>query len=303
MSLRTLLEEHKNNVALVVGNGINRYGNADQTNSWNDLLLSLADKHGIAAGKNVPDGIALTEFYDLLELKRPAQGGPTAREISFQKDFCAGMAEWQVYPHHISIVRWAHQNGVPIMTTNFDNILARAGSCRLLPKKTDRFTHFYPWERYYGDGDTPIASPDRGFGIWHINGMQKYHRSVRLGLTHYMGSVQRVRGWLHKGEGDRRLFEGKDEDNWSGAGTWLHIIFNKPLLIFGLALEENEVFLRWLLIERARYFRKFSRQQEAWYVYASDKEREGKLYFLEGIGIKPIKVETYDDIYGGATWT
>lgn len=44
---------------------------------------------------------------------------------------------------------------------------------------------------------------------------------------------------------------------WDGAASWLHIVFNSPLLIFGLGLEENEVFFRWLLIERARYFKKF----------------------------------------------
>ena len=80
-----------------------------------------------------------------------------------------------------------------------------------------------------------------------------------------MGSVGRARAWLHRG-GDRRLFSGKSPDNWLGKNTWVHIIFNSPLLIFGLALEENEVFLRWLLIERARYFKKFpDRRKKAWY--------------------------------------
>ena len=70
-----------------------------------------------------------------------------------------------------------------------------------------------------------------------------------------MGSVQRARTWLHRGEAN--LFNAKNRPDWDGARTWVHLMFNKPLLIFGLGLTETEVFLRWLLIERARYFRRF----------------------------------------------
>ncbi len=301
MTLRQLLVQNSSNVALVIGNGINRYGSADQTNSWEALLLQLAAKHHIPVGNAIPEGITLTEFYDLLELKKPATPAPTPREISFQKDFCASMKEWQVYPHHEHVVGWARRHQVPILTTNFDDILSRAGSCRLLAGPSPKFTDYYPWERYYGDA--PVILPNAGFGIWHVNGMQKYRRSVRLGLTHYMGSVERVRRWIHKGEEEKRLFQGKDVNNWAGANSWVHIVFNKPLLIFGLSLEESEVFLRWLLIERARYFKKFSnRSHRAWYIYASDSEREGKLFFLKGIGIEPVKVNDYDAIYGSQVW-
>ncbi len=48
-----------------------------------------------------------------------------------------------------------------------------------------------PWESYYGEH--AVVRPSECFAIWHINGMAQYHRSVRLGLTHYMGSVQRAR--------------------------------------------------------------------------------------------------------------
>lgn len=297
MQVRKLLNRHKSDLALVIGNGVNRFGAADQTNSWDGLLLDLAKKHHVHGDGAIPDGIALTEFYDLLELKKPS---PTTPATSYQEEFCLGMSEWRPYPHHVAIVQWARTNAVPVLTTNFDDVFARAGTCKLLPVRAPTFTDFYPWERYYGDG--LLGGPDRGFGIWHVNGMSKYRRSVRLGLTHYMGSVERARGWLHKGQ-ERRLFSGKNVHGWDGANTWLHIIFNKPLLIFGLALEENEVLLRWLLIERARYFRKFpERRRAGWYAYASENQRPGKLYFLEGIGITPVRVDSYRDLYGEATW-
>ena len=78
---------------------------------------------------------------------------------------------------------------------------------------------------------------------------------------------------------------------------------NLPLLFFGLGLEENEVFRRWLLIERAYYFHRFrNRRRSAWYVYKDDAPQPGKLFFLKGVGLEPVKVDCFDDIYGPATW-
>lgn len=181
--------------------------------------------------------------------------------------------------------------------------LEHAAGCTLF-RPTDRsFTDFYPWECHFADQE--VENPCAGFGIWHINGMAQYARSIRLGLTHYMGSVQRARGWIHSG--DRRLFGGKERAYWQGHRSWLHVIFNKPLLILGLGLQENEVFLRWLLIERARYFAKFpKRAQKAWYVHKPDSKdgaEAGKHFFLEELGIRCVRVADYSEIYENVGWS
>ncbi len=210
------------------------------------------------------------------------------------------MRGWAPHEHHKRIVSWAEQAGCPLLTTNFEKVLGEAGGCKLLHTHRDGFTDFYPWETYYGNAQ--FNDPCAGFGIWHINGMERYRRSIRLGLSHYMGSVQRARGWMHRGR-EKRLFSGKNVRDWYGARTWLDVVFHKPLLIFGLGLEENEVFLRWLLIERARYFRKFrDRRKAAWYVHTDETDGSGKLFFLEGVGVKPIRARSYDELYGAATW-
>jgi hypothetical protein len=296
MEMKSLLRKHRSDIALVIGNGINLYGPAHHTNSWHDLLVKLAGKHLPAKLRSVPAGVALTEFYDVLELKSTVgTGGPT-----LQQEFCDLMASWRYYEHHKRIVEWAQDSDRPILTTNFEQILSDAGKCTLHRTKKDGFTDYYPWESYYGTND--LDNPNERFGIWHVNGMQHYRRSVRLGLSHYMGSVERARGWLHKGN-ERRLFAGKNVREWDGAASWLHIVFNSPLLIFGLSLEENEVFFRWLLIERARYFKKFpDRKKDAWYVYSGKLNNDGKQFFLEGVGVVPLHLASYDDIYGAATW-
>jgi len=296
MQLRSLLRRHRSNIALVIGNGINRYGAAPRTNSWNDLLLVLAKKYLGRGDAHIPEGIALTEFYDLLEL----QSGPGVTGKSLQKEFSDLLQDWTPYEHHQRIVAWAQAARVPVLTTNFEKTLRDAGQCQLFHMTRSGFTDFYPWETYYGR--EPLTGPAEGFGIWHINGMARYHRSIRLGLTHYMGCVERARGLIHKGN-ETRLFSGKNVDDWAGAKSWLHVVFNRALLIFGLGLDQNEVFLRWLLIERARYFQKFgSRKQPAWYAHPGEADGSGKLYFLKGVGVTPLRVKTYDELYGAETW-
>lgn len=296
MDTKSLISANSQDLALVIGNGINRYGAAPATNSWHQLLVKLAGRHLPTRLQSVPAGISLTEFYDVLDLKSPKD----EKSTTLQREFCESIKDWRPYDQHERIVQWAKRKRAPILTTNFENALSDAGRCSLFRAKRRGFTDHYPWEVYFGDAQ--IDDPANDFGIWHVNGMQQYYRSIRLGLTHYMGSVERARGWFHKGD-ESRLFAGKNEHKWIGARSWLHIVFNCSLLIFGVALEENEVFLRWLLIERARYFKSFPhRRKQGWYVYAGAHNNDGKQFFLEGVGITPIHVSSYDKIYGASVW-
>ncbi|WP_417428654.1 hypothetical protein [Kiloniella sp.] len=308
--MKKILNEYFDKIALIIGNGINRYGPENNNSSWESLLEELALGYRLFPNKNnklkfseLIKGLSLTEFYDIVDMK----ANQLNRSTSFQQEFCSLMKDWPPKNHHFSIANWAQHNSSPILTTNFENTLGKSTACKL--SKIDsipgiarkNFTDYYPWSSYYGTGK--LSNPIDGFGIWHMNGMEYYPRSIRLGLTHYMGSVERARAWFHKGK-NSRLFSGKSMSTWKGSQTWLNIIFNKPLLIFGLALEENEVFLRWLLLERARYFNKFPNQsKKAWYVYPSnEKLTNGKRMFLEGVGITPYEVHDYDSIYSDQTW-
>lgn len=294
--------EHAGRVALVIGNGIHRYQSTATDNDWGAMIQTMAKNHHLDTGRNAPL-LALTELYDLIALK--------ARDLSdreLQKEFVSPMRSWTPAVHHRWITRWARDRNAPILTTNFDTVLADAIGARLhtLFQQHGRLkgpTDFYPWEKYFAV--EPIEAPCDGFGIWHVNGLTKHARSIRLGLTHYMGSVSRARPWLH-GDRESRLFSEKNQPNWRGRNTWLHIVFNMPLVIFGLQLGAQEVLLRWLLIERARYFRQYpERRLPAWYVYPeceqSDTDR-AKYFFLDAIGVKPVAVRSYDDIYGPNAW-
>lgn len=186
---------------------------------------------------------------------------------------------------------------VPVLTTNFDTYISDSvGAKRFINDMGGhnyRFTDFYPWNAYYST-DKLNGNILDNFGIWHINGMTDYPRSIRLGLSDYMGCVERARGMI-QGNNLNEYFTGKQQSYWKGYNTWLHIIFNRNLFIFGLALEQNEVFLRWLLIQRSKYSRLYNQDLHGWYV--GKDIAEGKKYFLEFLGFKVIELLEFDELY------
>lgn len=288
--IRNLIEHKKNNIAFIIGNGINRYG-SEKGNSWEEILLSLWSAIFDQKLEKLPSGISLTEIYDLLDLEIFKK----RLNLSIQKKISDYMSGWEPKSHHIRILTKIKVFNSPILTTNFDENLSTCLGLSFHKFDEFPFTDFYPWGCYYSN--KKLFDPLEGFGVWHINGMIKYFRSIRLGLTHYMGSVEKTRRLLHKGK-EEKLFEGKDIFKWEGYKTWLHIIFNKSLLIFGLGLNENETFIRWLLIERAKYFSKHpSRRPESWYIDCGRNDNEGKKLFLENVGITYLRVNTYKEIY------
>lgn len=286
-----ILENSNNQLALIVGNGINRYNSDGNLNSWDAMLLDLWIKHTDDDPKDIPLGISLTEFYDALDLSSKS------KTKNLQKEFCDFLVGWSAKSHHQAIVQWAMRRNAPLLTTNFDETLSDCAGLTLHHTDALRFTDFYPWASYFSE--SKIENPEREFAIWHINGIKRYSRSIRLGLSHYMGSVERARALIHKG-GVKRLFSDKNNGKWNGCDTWLHIIFNNDLLFVGIGLDTAEIFLRWLLIERAKYFKTFpERARQAFYVHAGRELSLGQTIFLKSVGCEIIREPNYEALYGG----
>ncbi|WP_207425057.1 hypothetical protein [Pedobacter sp. SYSU D00535] len=282
----------ESNPTLLIGNGVNKFNARSDVLSWDGLLERLWQKVSNQPPIR-PAGISLTEYYDILELEND-------EKINFQKEVASILSTWSPSSQHFRIVEYARLHNLPILTTNFDDCLEKAtvgGKFQKLDGPV--FTDFYPWQTYFSD--KVLDSPLNGFSIWHINGMILYSRSIRLGLGHYMGSVEKARLLIHAGN-EESLFSGKNQENWKGRNSWLHIIFNCTLIIFGLQLEENETFLRWLLLQRMQYFRQFpERKYEGYYinVLENGEMNSGKRLFLERVGFKIIDLQGYKDLYEG----
>ncbi|WP_063659658.1 hypothetical protein [Aliivibrio fischeri] len=293
MNLIDIIEDKSLQPALIIGNGINRFNakTKDGNNTWDSMLLELWKRHsGTSNHISTPEGISLTEFYDALDLMKESTS------VNLQKEFCEMMSDWSPKSHHKNITLWAKNNSSPILTTNFEETLASNITENITHFDSRKFTDFYPWGSYFSNSQ--VHNPSAEFAIWHINGIQRYSRSIRLGLSHYMGSVERARALIHKGN-EARLFSGKNVNEWSGYQTWLHIIFNNDLIFMGLGLDTTEVFLRWLLIERAKYFNHFpDRRKKAYFVYTnSDSLSKGQKLFLKSVGMGLIEEQSYEDLY------
>ncbi len=264
----------------------------------------LTDKSHIAELEEIEEIIA---YLDPIEFEEKIDWGnvyiPTEDEVEQQN------AVWNIQNYisrrlsrlspnlfHQTIVSYIRDINAPILTTNFDAAMAYSIIAKPKKIKERRFTKDYPWSSYFAE--CQLENPLAGFGIWHINGMVQYPTSIRLGLSQYMGSIARARKFIdHKNE---ELFASDENDAWRGQDTWLNIIFKKSLFIFGLALEENEVFLRWLLLQRASYFNKFpDKKHNGWYLIRKEdiEKSPGKRFFLESVGIKILEVEDYKTIY------
>jgi hypothetical protein len=265
--------------AILLGNGINQCANIYPT--WRDLL------NEIGGGDINSEGLTNTEIYDFIELRTynaDKLKSIVANKFEDVKDIYS-----TVYLNFLELVR---RKNCPILTTNFDFALEKVGQLDSFRTSKHGFTRFYPWDTYYGD--TQHNLPTDGFGVWHIHGMLNYHDSIRMGLTDYMGSVERARKLIHAGDG--RLFEGKDQNNWKGRASWLHIWFNMPLIIVGFGLSSDEVFIRWLLIERKKYFQRFpERRKDTMFLSTGRNERVQN--FLYNLNIENRVVKDYHLLY------
>lgn len=288
--VKDVLKSNRENIAFIIGNGINRYPNDLKVLSWDSLLLDLWYKVSNEKLIKRPNGISTTEFFDVLDLENKL-------DVNLKKEVSKMMNDWQPLDHHHLIVKRILELDAPLLTTNFEETFAKTTNYKLYKTEQKGFTDFYPWTTYHGSKQLEI--PTQGFGIWYINGMINYHRSIRLGLSDYMGSVERARRMIHNNS-DNNLFRGKNQNNWAGHKTWMHILFNKSLFIFGLGLEENETFLRWILIERYKYFKMYpDRKYKGWYLTekSTSSTNEGKKFFLNKVGIEVIELDSFSDIY------
>ncbi len=287
--ITSIITQNKNDIAFIIGNGINRHKSSTE-NSWSKLLSEIWESLSSESLREIPRGISFTEFFDLLDAKR----SNNYEDKTLNQTVAEIMQKWNPREHHTKIISKIKELDVPVLTTNFDEILSKAAESKLF-QINNSFTDYYPWGSYHSS--TKLVNPTSGFALWYINGMIKYNRSIRLGLTQYMASVGHARKMIYS---NNENCSGLESDDWPGSKTWLDIFFKKSLFIFGLALEENETFLRWLLIERFKYFEKHpASKKECWYLCKSENTEtyKGKKFFLEHFGIKVIEVTNYDIIY------
>lgn len=281
-TLKRITSGYDQSSAWLVGNGPNL--NAGIMPSWKELLENAGD---MTVQLDI-EGLSNTEVYDLVELNSTRGHDVKERVKSLL----------QIKPSdslqvHERLMNLARELNVPVLTTNFDEALEKSVQAEIIHLKPKNMTRFYPWESYYGFEKHDL--PTDGFGIWKVHGDVRYKDSIRLGLTDYMGSAERARKLIHNGPD--RLFQGKRQRYWKGHTTWLHIWFNRPLVIFGLSYEQDEVFLRWLLIERKRYKDYYGDPMEVTFISTGELKPSAR-NLMQNLGVHIERVTDYAEIYG-----
>ena len=312
--IKSIIDNHKNDISFVIGNGINRY-NGEQ--SWQNMLLKIWNSVKDNTIDAIPQGISFTEFYDIIHIeydnyirklscvfdnigstcsKVNAAGFShysyqnntesilnTLKEMDWSENktnllehlaiinnqnkytwgelilsniqnlIASDMKKWKPNIIHETIVLYIRSINAPILTTNYDANLNSSFDLQYYQLGKKNFSKKNPWSAYYGK---KMINPEDGFGIWNINGTIKYPESIKLGLSQYMDSINKAYGLLNGSKNEKTddyQLKGKNINSWKGRNTWIHLFFNKSLFVFGLTLDENEIFLRWLLIQRSIY--------------------------------------------------
>ena len=282
--LRIQLE--KKNVSFLFGNGINRF-NDPGSRSWERLLLDIHNKYSTKALRKIPSsGINFTEFYDLLLLSNKHK----ITKEKLQSEFVNAVINWPCSEHHTMIMEKIINYKCSVLTTNFDDLLPRsvnASKYFTVESRQKGFTDYYPWQCYYANN--PLNKQLSGFSIWFLHGMWNYKRSIKLGLNDYIGNSLKAKELLPIQKAEQLFFKGEV--------TWLKPFFTKPLCIIGLGLDEQETFLRWMLLQRAFFMKRgLFPESKSWYL-TGDKLSEGKILFLRKVGIEPIVCRDYKYLY------
>jgi hypothetical protein len=322
-----ILSREKADLALLLGNGINLGSGGSGGISWDQLMENLITwaaanspkpaetatrlKRLLERGASGETAASLPEIFDIIEATatlKPGKTGPTSNELDLQSRIAQTLKGMKPGDPHKAVTRWAAQSEVPILTTNYDHCFQDALDSAVCKKR--RFgigkphSDFYPWDRYYAPNK--IADPANAFAVWHIHGDQDLKRSIRAGLDQYMGMVERLRKL--KRSVAKEILSGPDEDQPRDpafhAAPWLRIFMGNKLWIQGLGLRAAEVSIRWLLVQRFRYWRRYRPRlhgENGWYVHGPT-DRSGRLdkerrIFFESVGLKVIEIPKPDDAY------
>lgn len=312
------LREHRETLAFVFGNGINRYAcvkaraNAGKT-SWEAMLLNLwkeitKEDFFMTNTKGEPaipsEGVTYTEFFSILEnflqndnrllVKNPKKRvGLKARTKAYVERHINIRRKY----HRWLQTKLAEEFDCPVMTTNYDSNIEEGMTLDPTYRTHTRYTNNFLMESYMTDDDG--KAPFDEFCVWHINGSLRFASSLRIGLADYTSIINQASGRIDEWREAKR--NGLPLDGLGFTRSWLRMFFEKDLCIVGLSLDTNEILLRWLLIERKKYFDNHppEERRRTWYVSHKKDVSKGMQFFFEFLGIEFIALDNYDDVYEG----
>lgn len=284
------------NIAFLIGNGVNLAEMGHQGISWKILLEKLADKRQISLPSKFDETMSMTEIADILRLS-------DIEKNELKNDLIQLLSPGVKYTP--AIAKFAHENKIPILTTNYDFNLSNpclkaSRKARKLSKK--KRPKFIPigWDTYRG---TPASEEfaRNAAGLWHVHGSLDLKNSLKLTSANYVVSTKSAHDLIHHHglyanlRCDIRECSGCKECAWGGKGTWLDIFFHKRLVVVGFGFGPSETFLRSLSIERAKYLKHrygdLNQIPKSYFVYNGKTSMGvGQRFFFEQLGFEIINI-------------
>jgi hypothetical protein len=282
------------NIALIIGNGVNRHHYPNTALSWVELVKQLASKRNVKISNTVAQQLSLTEIADILRLADETK-------LNLANDIIEALGPVNLEP--LAISYFAHKNRIPILTTNYDLQLSNASSTepfirRKVAIQTPSSSIPTGWNSYLGEKSLePFARNIPG--LWHLHGSIDVRKSLRITSAQYARAFTKAFKLIHElglyagNSCGIQSCQGCNECDWGGKSTWLDIFFHKRLLIVGFSFDKSETLLRSLLIERAKYLKKRYGSMELVpksYFVTSKKAGldEGQRFFFENLGFELI---------------
>jgi hypothetical protein len=142
------------------------------------------------------------------------------------------------------------------------------------------------WKQYYSDDNTFsfVEKDINQYSIWHIHGRVNKPMSIRIGLNDYVELLTKLKAYKTSA-----FFENQNcqQEEYVTTYSWMDYFFMSDLVIFGLGLNQAEVGLRWLLMERSRYLRIVDNKLTTLFIHGQGSN-EGTIKLLSNMGIKCI---------------
>ncbi|HLP27550.1 MAG TPA: hypothetical protein VK147_02840 [Candidatus Didemnitutus sp.] len=310
---RSVQTEKTRHVALLIGNGINRYKN-ELADSWSALLRKSLSDVEIELDWLTPKVLSEISLLQLFDLVANQFEGNENLQRRLKDAVSSRIRSWKPAVQHSLLVNTARKYSAPILTTNFDRTLVLADpeierahqivEGRYKPHYYSREGKYpgwqFPWMCYFSNAK--IVSPLDEFAIWHLHGTSEYKRSIRLGLEDYFSMAEKAKGWLYGGSKSLR----KSEDSWYGSQSWMEPFFKSTLIIYGLGINREELFIRWLLIKRNAYLKDFDKRGmqsgvDTYYLCNKNelkgKDGRDKELFLNQVGVKIVLASSRRQLY------
>lgn len=261
----------------LLGNGINN--KSSKTINWESILKNISEEYGVEYVNDFP----LPAFMELLTIYTL---GNTDHKL--KDTFIKEVEKISGSSDHREIYEFCNKNHIDILTTNFDHAIQKENNLEKTSTRSLKkgFTDFYPWQIFYKRAGSNIK-------LFHINGDIEYKRSIKLSVKDYAGNITKF---------NRTYRPSVAKSKYKTDKTWINVMFEKELVILGLGLGEDELFLRHLLIERQIYRIKNKLNKNdginGYYLYrkkslprCSNKYARYELFF-KSVG---IEMKDYDD--------